>query len=135
MADAVTTEFIYSGRRRKILHITGISDGTGESTVIKADISTLTFVGSQGATVPTYTVVDMIDFNIQGYTSIRLHWDHTTNDEIAILPAGTGTIDWNALGGKVDPRTAGDTGDILLTTAGHIAGATYDITIYFRPKA
>lgn len=132
MADTVTTEYIFSGRRRKIIHLTGISDGTGESGVAKVDISALTFNGS---VVPTYTTIDMIDFAIQGYTSIRLFWDHTTDDEIAILPAGVGTIHWSALGGKTDPRSSGGTGDILLTTAGHVSGATYDITLYFRPKA
>lgn len=132
MADTVTAEYLYSGHKRKVLHLTGISDGTGESAVIKADISTLTFNGGQ---VPTGTAVDMIDYNIQGYASIRLYWDHTTDDEIAILPAGSGTLDWNAVGGKADPRTSGGTGDILLTTNGHSAGDTYDITIYLRPKA
>lgn len=133
MADSVTTEYIYSGLKRKILHCTNICDGTGESNVAKADISTLTFYN--GILVPIYTTVDMIDYNIQGFTSIRLYWDHTTDDEIAILPAGVGTIYWNALGGKTDPRTTGGTGDILLSTAGNTSGATYDVTIYFRPKA
>lgn len=132
MADTVTAEYIYNGKRRKILNLTGISDGTGEVSVAKADISTLTFY--DGVAVPTYTAVDMIDFAIQGFTSVRLFWDHTTDDEIAILPAGVGTVDWNALGGKVDPRTTGGTGDILLTSVGAVAGATYNITIYFRPK-
>lgn len=132
MPDVVTADYIYNGQRRKILHLTGISDGTGESAVIKADISTLTF---NGGTVPTYTVVDMIDYNIQGYASVRLYWDHTTDDEIAILPAGVGTLDWNAIGGQIDPKTAGGTGDILMTTNGATAGDTYDITLYIRLKA
>lgn len=132
MADAVTTEYIYNGKKRKVLHLTNICDGTGESAVAKADISTLTFNRGE---VPTYSTVDMIDYNIQGFTSVRLLWDHTTDDEIATLPAGQGCIDWYAYGGKTDPRTSGDTGDIKLTTAGNTSGATYDITIYFRPKA
>ena len=132
MADTVTTEYLYSGQHRKVLHCTNISDASGETSVIKADISTLTFNFGK---VPTYTAVDMIDYNIQGFTSVRLFWDHTADDEIAILPAGQGTIDWNAVGGKTDPRTSGGTGDILLTTAGAASGATYDLTIYFRPKA
>ena len=131
MVDTVTTEYIYSGKRRKMLHLTNISDGTGESAVIKADISALTFNLGEA---PTGTAVDMIDYNIQGMSSVRLYWDHTTDDEIAILPTGVGTIDWNALGGKADPRTSGGTGDILLTTNGQVSGGTYDITIYFRPK-
>lgn len=131
MADAVTAEYVFSGQRRKIVHLTGISDGTGESGVVKVDLSAITFNFGQ---VPTYSAIDMIDYNIQGYTSIRLYWDHTTDDEIVILPAGANTVHFSALGGKTDPRTTGGTGDIILTTAGHVSGATYDITIYLRPK-
>jgi hypothetical protein len=136
MADTVTAEYVYDGRRRKLLHLTGISDGTGESAVVKADISALTMLDAQGRSItPTATVVDMIDYNIQGYASIRLYWDHTTDDEIAVLPEGSGTIDFAAYGGKVDPRSSGGTGDIILTSNGHSAGDTYDITIHFRTKA
>ena len=131
MADTVTTEYLFQGQRRHVIHLTGISDGTGESGVTKVDISTLTFNGGQ---VPTYTAIDQIEYHIQGYTSIRLYWDHTTDDEIAILPAGQGWWDKNAEGGKPDPRSAGGTGDILLTSAGAVSGATYDITIFFRGK-
>ena len=132
MVDSVTSEYIYNGKKRKVLHLTNISDSTGESAVAKADISTLTF---HLGTVPTYTTVQMIDYNIQGFTSVRLLWDHTTDDEIATLPAGQGCIDWYAFGGKTDPRTTGGTGDIVLTTAGAASGATYDITIYFTCHA
>jgi hypothetical protein len=131
MADAVTAEYLHNGNKRKVLHLTGISDGTGEAAVIKADISALTYGGGR---IPTWSVVDMIDYNIQGFLSVRLLWDHTTDDEIAVLPAGSGTIDWWALGGKADPKTAGGTGDIVLTSNGAAAGGTYDITIWFRPK-
>jgi len=130
MADTVTVETIFSGQKRRIVHLTSISDGTGESGVAKVTLSGITFAGG----VPTYTVVDMIDYNIQGISSVRLYWDHKADDEIAILPAGGGTIDFNALGGKVDPRSAGGTGNILLTTGGATNGGTYDITIYLRPK-
>lgn len=130
MADAVTSEYVFSGRRRKVLHLTNISDSTGESAVVKADISGLSF----GGVVPTYTTIDMIDYNIQGMASVRLLWDHTTDDEIATLPNGQGTIDFNAIGGKTDPRSTGGTGDIILTTNGQASGGTYDITIYFRGK-
>jgi hypothetical protein len=114
------------------VHLTNISDGTGESGVVKVDLSAITF---NNGVVPTGSAVDLIDYNIQGFASVRLYWDHTTDDEIAILPAGTGTIDWYAHGGKTDPRTTGGTGDVLLTTNGGASGATYDITIHLRPKA
>lgn len=132
MADLVTARYIFNGYKRKILHLTNIGDGTGESAVIKSDISTLTF---RGILVPTWTTIDLIDYNIQGFASVRLHWDHTTDDLIAVLPEGAGCLDWYASGGKTDPKSSGGTGDILLTTNGGSSGATYDITIHFRPKA
>lgn len=130
MADTVTTEYVYNGRKRKVLHLTNVSDGTGESGVVKADISTLTFNGSL---VPTYTTVDRIDYDISGMT-VRLYWDHNTDDEIAILPGNAGCIDFWAIGGKTDPKSTGGTGDIILTTNGQASGSTYDIRIWFRPK-
>lgn len=132
MADAVTSDYVFNGRRRKVLHLTNISDGTGESAVVKADLSALTI---DGGTIPTGSTVDMIDYNIQGMSSVRLYWDHTTDDEIAVLPNGSGSIDFGAYGGKSDPRTTGGTGDIVLTTNGASSGGTYDISIHFRPKA
>lgn len=136
MADTVTSEYIFDGSRRKVLHITNVSDGTGESAVAKVDLSDITFTsGYTPNTTPTGSVVDLIDYNIQGFTSVQLEWNHTANDEIAVLPTGQGCIDWVAIGGKPDPRSAGGTGDIVLTTNGAASGATYDITIYLRPKA
>lgn len=132
MADTVTTRLLFDGLRRKIYNFNCVSDGTGESGVTKVDISTLLF--KDGKTVPTYTAVDLIDFNIQGFTSVRVYWDHAVDDPIAILPAGTGTLDWNALGGKPDPRSTGGNGNILFTSAGATSGATYEITMYLRPK-
>jgi hypothetical protein len=117
--------------RCSIVQLTNISDGTGESGVTKVDISTLTGVGF----TPTYSTVDMIDYAIQGFTSVRLHWDHTTDDEIAVLPAGSGTIYYQSTGGNVDPRTSGDTGDVKLTTAGTTSGSTYNIVLYMRMKS
>lgn len=132
MADTVTTEIIFNGRRRKIVHLTSVSDGTGETNVVKVDLSAITFNGGER---PTYSVVDMIDYDIGGMDSVRLYWDHTADDVIAILPPGQGTVDWNALGGKVDPRSVGGTGNIILTTNGAEIGSTYNITFYIRPKA
>lgn len=133
MADTVTTEYVYSGYRRKLLHLTNVSDGTGESGVVKIDVSALTF--STQALVPTYVTVDWVAYNIQGMNSVRLYFDANTDDELAILPAGNGEIDFAAYGGKTDPKTTGTTGDVKLTTQGAVSGGTYDITIAFRPKA
>lgn len=131
MADAVTSEYVFNGERRKLLHLTNISDGTGESAVVKIDVSAITFDFGK---VPTYITIDMIEYNIQGFSSVRLFFDATTDDEVAVLPTGMGVIDFSAYGGKTDPKSTGTTGDVLLTTAGAVSGATYDLRIHFRPK-
>jgi hypothetical protein len=130
MADAVDTQVVFSGARRRAIRLTNISDGTGESAVVKVDISALT--GPDG-TVPTKTVVEWIEYDIQGFTSVRLDWDATTDDEIAVL-SGQGILDWTAYGGLTDPQSTGATGDIVLTTAGASATATYTITLGLRLK-
>ena len=79
-------------------------------------------------------VVEWIDYDVQGFTYVRLDWDATTDDEIAVLGQGQGSFDWTADGGLVDPASTGATGDIVLTTNGAASGATYTITIGLRLK-
>lgn len=131
MADTVDTKVLFAGTRTYITRLLNISDGTGENAVIKVDISTLT--GPLGI-APTYVKVREIQWSISGFTSVRLYWDHTTDDEIDVLATYQGYRDYSGVG-SVDPKTAGGTGDILLTTAGNAAGATYDITLVLELKA
>ena len=131
MADTVDALVVRNSPREYVVRLTNVSDATGESAVVKIDISTLT--GPQRI-APTAVSVQEISWKIQGFTSIRLFWDHTTDDEIAIL-SGNGYISYRESGGLMDPRTTGGTGDVLLTTAGAASAATYDITIAVRLKA
>lgn len=126
MADAVRSIVQLSGKNRYLINITNISDGTGETDVVKVDKSTLTNVNG---VEPTALNVVSIQWAIQGFTSVRLEWDHTTDDVLALLPSGIGYRDYSFGGALADPRSAGTTGDILLTTAGAVSGATYDITL------
>jgi hypothetical protein len=130
MADTVDSVVMFSGRRRYAARFTNVSDGTGESAVVKIDKSTL--VGPDG-TEPSRLVIEELVWNIQGFTSVRLFWDHTTDDEIDVLSGG-GSRNYTEVGGLVDPASAGGTGDIVLTTAGAVSGATYDISIVVRLK-
>jgi len=126
MADVVTSQIIANGNRYHIVHLTCISDGTGESLVTKVDVSTCDLGNGVFA---TKTSIKEIQWSIQGFTSVRLYWDHDTDSTISVLAAGNGYSEWGALGMLSDPGTAGGTGDILLSTAGASAGATYDITL------
>lgn len=134
MADAVTNRTISDSADEIIVHLTNISDATGESAVVKIDKSTLTT--TDGAEPNSLDILE-VRWNIQGFTSVRILWDHTTDDTALVL-SGSGYDDFRgsgynvALKGLADPRSSGDTGDILLTTAGAFSGATYDITLRCR---
>lgn len=129
MADVVDTIVLESNKHRRKIRITNVSDATGESAVVKVDKSALT---AMNGLEPAYLIIDEIEWSIQGFTSVRLFWDHTTDDEIAVLGTGSGYREYWSSGGLKDPVSAGATGDILLTTAGAASGATYDIVLNCR---
>lgn len=133
MADTVDTLVVHAGYKNYTIRITNVSDGTGESAVAKVTLSGL--AGPNLGLPPTGTKIKEISWSIQGFTSVRLFWDHTTDDEIVVLGPGNGYANWTGVGGLVDPRSAGGTGNILLTTAGAASNATYDITIVLELKA
>jgi hypothetical protein len=134
MADSVTTKILYSDAYRVVLRLTNISDGTGESAVVKWDKSTASaaYYASDGAE-PASVEIESCRWAIQGMASVRLLWDHGT-DDVAMLLCGSGYECPQSPGFKdgvvnADPRSAGGTGDILLTTQGAAANGTYDITL------
>lgn len=126
MADAVTSRVLNNGPRTYVAHLTNISDGTGESAVVKVDISTLLLANGLA---PTKVAIGEAQWSIQGFTSVRILWDHTTDDTALVLGQGNGYLDFSTIGNLPDPASAGGTGDILLTTAGTTSGNTYDITL------
>ncbi len=127
MADAVTTNVISSQTkgRRYIAHLTGISDGTGETNVVKVDKSTLT--APTGAE-PSRLGILSIRWNAQNFSYIKLSTDHTTDDVLMVL-TGNGYDCFEPYGALYDPNSAGGTGDLLLSSVGGVSGSTYDITI------
>jgi hypothetical protein len=133
MADTVDVKVLEDGQRNYVVRLTGISDGTGESAVKKVDISTLGGPdASNPALAPTSFAVKEIEYNVQGFYAVQLHFDATTDDELAILGAGTGYLPFNPP--SADPKSSGYTGDIMLTTTGASAGATYDVTLHLIKK-
>lgn len=131
MVDTVNTAVMNNGDKNYVAQFINTSDGTGESAVVKVDISGLTF--SDG-TVPSSLTLEEVQWNIQGFTSVTLAWDATTDDEMVVLN-GNGYKNFEDIGGLSDPQSTGYTGDVVLTTAGAAAGATYDIVCRFTKKA
>ena len=125
MADAVDSRVLRSDKTHYTIHLTNISDGTGESAVAKIDKSALT---GPDNTEPRKLAILSARWAIQGFTSVRLLFDHSTDDEFMVL-ANNGYENYEEVGGFADPASSGGTGDLLLTTAGAVSGATYDITL------
>lgn len=131
MADTTDIQVIHSGPRRYSIKMSSYSDGTGEIDAIKIDKSTL--IGPNGVE-PSKLVIEEIEWNLQGYNYVILEWDRTTDQEIAVLGTSSGYKNYRPVGGLCDNATGG-TGDLVLTTSGAVAGASYDITLVVRLKA
>lgn len=139
MADTVDVKYLYptnlsgsmsgKGIRRVAVRLTGISDGTGETDVIKVDKSTL--LGPNGSE-PTKFVIEELEWVIQGFDYILLEFDHTTDSTVETL-ALAGFKNYRDVGGMVDNGTGG-TGDLILTSVRPTAGGSYDISIVLRLK-
>lgn len=128
MADTVTTKTLFNSPKKLVVNLTSLSDGTGESNVVKVDKST--FTGLNGLE-PTKLVVEKIVYDVSSMR-VLLTWDQTSDETIAVLQ-GDGCIDWRKNGGNIGANTGGN-GDILLTTANHAVGDGYNITLYLRKK-
>lgn len=126
MADTAQTNTLFDGTRRKIIQLLGYSDGTGESAVVKVDAS--------ADSNADYYSVQEIEYDISGFSNVQLEFDATTNDELIHLPAGSGAISFVSSSGLVDPKSTGSTGDIVLTSNGAAADATYNIVIHLVKK-
>jgi hypothetical protein len=150
MADAVTTTVIYNlgsatatqNAKTYIAHFTNLSDGTGETNVIKVDKSTLfSTLGIE----PVALDIQRIEFTIQGYKTVKISWDHDTDDTAVVLGTGVGFLDFTGglyltrdfghSGGLQDPRSTGGTGDILFTTSAGASGNSYSITLFLTKRA
>jgi len=124
MADTVSTHVIHNGLRHYVVNCLNVSDGTGESAVIKVDKSTL--FNGKGAE-PAKLIVEAIQYQLDGMV-VDLFFDESTDVKIARL-TGNGMFDYRGIGGIRDTGTGG-LGDIILTTTGHTAADSYNITIH-----
>ena len=144
MADVVTTNVLWNpastqNAKEYIAHFTNISDGTGETNVRKVVKANLK---ATSGTAPAALNIDRIEYSIQGFKGVKISWDHTTDDTAVVLGTGCGFLDFTGglyllrdfghTSGLLDPQSAGDTGDILFSTIGAAASATYSITLFIN---
>jgi hypothetical protein len=127
MADAVTSQTILDGERLFIGKFTNFSDGTGETGVIKIDVSTL----SPNAFGLACNGVKLN--KIYGTThglEVQILWDATTDVFAWQIPQNSNYLmDFSSFGGIPNNAGAGKTGDVLFTTRDAGAGDMYTIVL------
>jgi len=127
MADAVTSQTIFDGEHLFIGKFTNISDGTGESGVVKIDVSALSANG-HGLACNEVKINKLWAHTIG--MSVDILWDATTDVLCETVPAEKLTeINYNSFGGIPNNAGAGKTGDVLFTTVGASAGDRYTIIL------
>lgn len=127
MADAVTSQTILDGERLFIAKFTNISDGTGETGVIKIDVSTLT---PNAFNLACNGVKLNKIFGTTHGMEVRILWDATTDQFAWQIPQNSNYLmDLSSFGGIPNNAGAGVTGDVLFTTADASAGDMYSIVL------
>lgn len=121
MADSVTVKTIASGKDKSIFLLTNKSDGTGETSITKVDISTL-----PGA--PARVKISRLEWAVEGM-KVELFYDRSSADR-AFLCSGSGSL---SIEGIADDGTGG-TGDLKLSTIGAAANATYAIIVELKAE-
>jgi len=121
MADAVASQTLLDGPGLCVIKCTNVSDGTGESAVVKVDVSGLT-------PAPSRVSIKRIVASTSGM-GVRILWDATT-DVVCFLVAQDQTIDLTFDPPLVNNSGDGITGDVSFTTIGHTSGDTYTIILY-----
>jgi hypothetical protein len=132
MADAVTSQTLIDGDKKAVMKFTNISDGTGESAVVKVDVSTLA-ADSQGRTC-TGVAIERIWWQCIGM-KVQILWDATSDQFCIELGENqSGNHDYTVFGGLTNNAGAGKTGDVAFTTIGHTGADTYTIILYMRKE-
>ena len=127
MADTVTSQTIQDGERVAILKFTNESDGTGESSVKKVDVSALT-TNSKGESCTSVSIA-RIYWACVGMR-VNIEFDASTNVLAIPLPAdSTGDEYYDLFSGIPNNAGSGVTGDIDFTTVGHSSGDAYMIIL------
>lgn len=125
MTDAVTSQTIFDGERELVMKFTNISDGTGETAVLKVDVSAAN-PSSWGRPCDGVTL-ERIHASINGM-SVAVLWDATADVPAVILAPGMYTFKHDKI--QIPNNAgAGKTGDVMFTTIGAAAGDTYSIVL------
>lgn len=127
MADAVTSQTLLDGEHLFIAKFTNISDGTGETGVIKIDVSSLNPNAFNLA-------CNGVKINrIWGQTmnmGVDILWDATSDVICCTVPENQFFLmDYSDFGGLTNNAGTGKTGDVLFSTVNATSGDRYTIIL------
>lgn len=127
MADLVASQTLLDGERLFIGKFTNISDGTGESAVVKINVSTLAKDNFGHAC----NGIKINKIWVQTYgMAVDIIWEATTNIVADIAPANIMyNMCFSDFGGIPNNSGAGKTGNVLFTTTGASSGDRYTIIL------
>ena len=132
MADAVTSQTLADGDKIAVVKFTNLSDGSGESSVKKVDVSAL--ANNSAGAACAHATINQIWYDIGGMR-VALEWNATSNVVATVLggsaAAGnvSGQMDFRSYGGIKNTLASGYDGDIDLTTSGHTNLDHYTIVL------
>ena len=132
MADAVATQTLQDGEKVVVQKFTNISDGTGESAVVKVDVSALS-TNARGQAC-TGVTIEEIWWQCIGM-KVQILFDAST--DVMAIELGenqSGNHDYRSFGGLTNNAGSGKTGDVAFTTVGHMSADTYTIILYMRKE-
>ena len=136
MADAVTSQTLSDGDTTAVMKFTNISDGSGEASVVKVDVSALT-ANSSTAAECSRVHITQVWYAISGMR-IDLEWAATTNVKELMLGTGValeptnGHFDFRSFGGIKNNAGSGIDGDVALTTLHHTSNDAYTIVLELK---
>lgn len=139
MADAVTSQLIANGPRNWGYVFTNLSDGTGESGVVKVDGSSSGPLGvllyGQTFYPGPHIKITEIEYDVKGM-ALEIIWDATSSQNALVLGSDTaGFKKFYEFGGLAAVSSSGvlligATGKIKFTTLGAMPNSGY--TVYMR---
>jgi len=127
MADAVASQTLLDGERLFIAKFTNISDGTGETGVVKIDVTTLARNSFNLAC--NGVKINKIWATTHGM-EVRILWDASTDVFAWLVPQNTNYLmDFSSFGGLQNNGGTGVTGNVLFTTSDASSGDMYTIVL------
>ena len=132
MADVVTSQTIEDGNRNLVMRFTNLSDGTGETGVVKVNATSQHGIVIGGNTI--YPGINLkivkVKYDIIGM-ALRIQWVSSSNTDALILNGAADHLSFKEFGGiPVPAGLSGATGSIAFTTVGAANNSSYTVVLY-----